>query len=120
MKIYGDGIYDNERADLVFIAYIEFSLKKIQEHIEWLENTNEICQAVLGYIDMLLFVSEKSPSDLTGRLKESEVAQWKNVFDDWFNRVEKKIPNEYKNSIRVNADILFDKLKENANSLEWL
>ena len=120
MKIYGDGNYDNERADLVFIAYIEFSLKKIQEHIEWLENTNEICQAVLGYIDMLLFVSEKSPSDLTGRLKESEVAQWKNVFDDWFNRVEKKIPNKYKNSIRVNADILFDKLKENANSLEWL
>ena len=30
MKIYGDGIYDNERADLVFIAYIEFSLKKFK------------------------------------------------------------------------------------------
>lgn len=120
MKIYGDGIYDNERADLVFIAYIEFSLNKIREHIEWLGNTNEICQSVLGYIDMLLLISEKSPSDLTGRLKESEVAQWKNVFDNWFNRVEGKIPKEYRHPIRVNADILFNKLKENANSLEWL
>lgn len=101
MKIYGDGIYDNERADLVFIAYIEFSLKKIQEHIEWLENTNEICQAVLGYIDMLLFVSEKSPSDLTGRLKESEVAQWKNVFYDWFNRVEKKYQTNTKTPLEL-------------------
>ena len=49
MKIYGTGIYENERADLVFIAYIDFSIKKIQEHIDWLKDTNEICQAFSIY-----------------------------------------------------------------------
>ena len=69
---------------------------------------------------ILLLISEKSPSDLTKRSKESQVIQWRETFDNWFNRVEKKIPNEYRNSIRENANILFNKLIDNANTLEWL
>ena len=76
--------------------------------------------AILISLFILLLISEKSPSDLTSRLKESQVIQWRETFDNWFNRVEKKIPNEYRNSIRENANILFNKLIDNANTLEWL
>ena len=76
--------------------------------------------AILISLFILLLISEKAPSDLTSRLKESQVIQWRETFDNWFNRVEKKIPNEYRNSIRENANILFNKLIDNANTLEWL
>lgn len=39
MKLYGSGIYDNERADLIGIGYAEFAIQTVQEDIAWLKST---------------------------------------------------------------------------------
>ncbi len=120
MKIYGEGVFDNERADTVGISYIEFSKGQIEENIAWLADTNDTCQCVLGFLHILLDIGELFPNDLTSRVKQSEVDRWKDVFDAWYERVKKKIPTTYRETIRSDADRLFTDLRAKATSLEWL
>lgn len=120
MKIYGPGIYDNERADMVGICYIEYSLAEIESAIEWLQSSNETCQPILAFIDMLLLIGEKAPGDLTGRLKTSTVTRWEGVFNDWYARVKSKIPKKYREPIEADAEKLFSRLREKSCSIEWL
>ena len=44
MKIYGTGIYENDRADLVGLGYFHFSISKIEDTIEWMKETDEPAQ----------------------------------------------------------------------------
>ena len=37
MKVYGTGIYENDRADLVGLAYLHFSISQIEDVIEWMK-----------------------------------------------------------------------------------
>jgi len=41
MKVYGTGIYENDRADLVGLAYLHFSISQIEDVIEWMKGTDE-------------------------------------------------------------------------------
>ena len=59
MKVYGTGIYENDRADLVGLAYLHFSISQIEDVIEWMKDTDEPAQQLLGYLDMLLMIAKK-------------------------------------------------------------
>lgn len=59
MKVYGTGIYENDRADLVGLAYLHFSISQIEDVIEWMRGTDEPAQQLLGYLDMLLMIAKK-------------------------------------------------------------
>jgi hypothetical protein len=116
MKLYGSGIYDNERADLTGIGYAEFAIQTVQEDIAWLKSTKEICQPVLASIDMLLLIAKKFPDDVYSRLSEKQIKEWNMVFDEWFNRVNKKIPEKYRQKIFDDAVLLFKKLEKYGNN----
>jgi len=116
MRLYGSGIYDNERADLVGIGYAEFAIQVIQEDTAWLKSTNEICQPLLANIDMLLMIAKKFPDDVYSRLPEKQIAAWKETFEDWFTRVNKKIPEKYRQKIYDDAATLFKRLEKYGNN----
>lgn len=116
MKLYGSGIYDNERADLIGIGYVEFAIQTVQEDIAWLKSTKEICQPVLASIDMLLLIAKKFPDDVYSRLSEKQIKEWNMIFDEWFNRVNKKIPEKYRQKIFDDAILLFKKLEKYGNN----
>lgn len=121
MKIYGKGIYQNEVADTIGIGYAEFTISELEKSIEFLKDTNEICQDVLGLLDMLIVIEEKFPSDVSSRLKRSKVLEWEAIFNEWFERVRSKIPSKYRDAIQSDAKKLFDKIaNEYSHTLEWL
>jgi len=62
MKVYGTGIYENDRADLVGLAYLHFSISQIEDVIEWMKGTDEPAQQLLGYLE-----NEKVKEDLKKR-----------------------------------------------------
>ena len=120
MKIYGNSVYENERADLVGLAYIEYSLNRVQQSVEWLKKSDDTCQYLLAEIDMLITLGDKFPKDINLKLKKSDVIVWKDVFYIWYDKNLKKIPSEYRISIKDNAENLFHKLEKFGHSLDWL
>ena len=82
----------------------------------WLKSTNEICQPLLANIDMLLMIAKKFPDDVYSRLPEKQIAEWKETFEDWFTRVNKKIPEKYRQKIYDDAATLFKRLEKYGNN----
>lgn len=120
MKIYGEGIYQNDRADLVGLAYINIAIERVEKGIEWLTTSESPCQHILAEIDILLMLGEKFPHDINIKLKKSKIQAWQKVFDDWLQRNQTKIPKRYQNSLKNDAEQLFQKLSKFGHSLEWL
>lgn len=120
MKIYGTGIYENDRADLVGLGYFHFSISKIEDTIEWMKETDEPAQPLLGYLDMLLMIAEKFPDDANLKIKKQRVTEWEMIFDEWFIRAEKKIQKKYRNSIKNDAKRLFEEVRKYGHSISWL
>ena len=80
MKIYGTGIYENDRADLVGLGYFHFSISKIEDTIEWMKETDESAQPLLAYLDMLLMIAEKFPDDANLKIKKTKSYRMGNDF----------------------------------------
>ena len=72
MKVYGTGIYENDRADLAGLAYLYFSISQIEDVIEWMKGTDEPAQQLLGYLDTLLMIAKKFPDDTNLKIKNKE------------------------------------------------
>ena len=102
MKVYGTGIYENDRADLVGLAYLHFSISQIEDVIEWMKGTDEPAQHLLGYLDMLLMIAKKFPDDANLKIKKQRVSEWQIIFNEWFVRAEKS----YRKSIAIQLKMI--------------
>lgn len=120
MKITGAGTLENERADTVTFAYIGLALEEIAKSIEELKTSNSPMQVLLGHIQMLIEVIKVYPYNISGRLKKSEINEWQECFNAWFERVESKIPSQYRDGIKSDSERLFAKLKAYGHEIEWL
>lgn len=120
MKVYGTGIYENDRADLVGLAYLHFSISQIEDVIEWMRGTDEPAQQLLGYLDMLLMIAKKFPDDAKLKIKKQRVSEWQIIFNEWFVRTEKKLQKKYRDSIKNDSEKLFEEIKKYGHSISWL
>ncbi|MCK0206366.1 hypothetical protein [Ornithobacterium rhinotracheale] len=120
MKFSGSGTFENERANTVTLNYIGFALNEIKGDIKEMRESNNPLQILLGDIQVLISLIEICPYNISGRLKSSEVDEWQNCFNEWFERVKNKIPKEYRSDIKQDSVRLFDELRKYAHDIDWL
>ena len=112
MKIFSTAPEGNEMAELENARYIKLALKQIDENIEWLKTANKPTQAVLTHIDILVMLAKRFTVDANLLIKKEKVQEWKNVFNDWFERCSSRIPAKFRNGIKANGDELFKELEQ--------
>jgi hypothetical protein len=120
MKIYGEGVYQNERADLVGLGYIVYAIERVEDSIKWLGTSEDTLQFVLAELDMLITLGEKFPKDINVKLKKSRIKFWQECFYAWYEKNCMKIPKQYREATKKNADEIFSKLGKYGHSLDWL
>ena len=118
-KIYGNGIYDNENAELATADFVKFAIVQIDSSIKWLSNTNEIAQDVLADIDLLLAITKQNPTCTNLLLEKQKILAWEAIFNEWFRRVYNKIPYQYRDNIETDGKNLFKELKKYCNDLQF-
>ena len=75
-------------------------------------NANTPTQALLAHIEILLMLAKRFPIDANLSIKKDKVEEWKNTFNDWFERAGNKIPAKYRDGIKANGDELFKQLEQ--------
>lgn len=120
MKITGTGTFENERANTVSYAYIGLALDEITKSIDELKTSNSPMQVLLAHIQILLEVIKVYPYNISGRLKKSEINEWQECFNAWFERVKSKIPSQYRDGIKSDSERLFAELKTYGHEIDWL
>ena len=83
-RIYGNGIYDNENAELTASDFVKFAIKQINSSVEWLSTTNEVAQDTLENIDLLLAITKQNPICTNLLLEKQKVLKWKTAFNEWY------------------------------------
>ncbi|MEC5146008.1 hypothetical protein [Chitinophaga sp. 212800010-3] len=111
-KIYGKLPIENEAADLAPSIFINRAVDEINKTIEWMKSSKEAAQPLLVFIEILLMFPAKFPSEKGYIRRKITVPEWKAVFDEWYERVNKKIPEEYRAVTRTTADELFAQLEK--------
>ena len=101
MKIYGTGIYENDRADLVGLSYLHFSISQIEDVIEWMKDTDESAQQLLGYLDMLLMIAEKFPDDANLKIKNKEFLNSKLFLMNGLQELKKSYKKNIVNQLKM-------------------
>ena len=98
----------------IFSTAPDFNLaiKQIEENAEWLKTANKPTQALLAHIEILIMLAKRFPIDANLSIKKDKVKEWKNTFNDWFERVGNKIPAKYRDGIKANGDELFKQLEQ--------
>ena len=117
MRIYGIKPEENESADLESARYINLAIEHININSEWLSTSSKPYQAVLIHVDVLLMLSRRFPVNANLLIKKKYIESWEKTFYDWFNRCGKKIPSEYRDGIKTNADDLFSELRNYGHDL---
>ena len=112
MRIFSTAPEGNEMAELENARYINLALRQIEENIEWLKTANKPVQAVMTHIDILVSLAKRFPVNANLLIKKEKVQEWKNVFNDWFERCGNKIPAKYREGIKTNSDELFIQLEQ--------
>lgn len=118
-KIYGNGIYDNENAELTASDFVKFAIMQINSSVEWLSTTNEIAQDTLANIDLLLAITRQHPICTNLLLEKQKVLEWESIYNDWLHRVYSKIPIKYRATIETDGKKLFNELKQYCNELSF-
>lgn len=112
MKIFSTAPEGNEMAEMANARYFNLALKQIDENVEWLKTANKPVQALLAHIDILIMLAKRFTVDANLLIKKDKVQEWKQVFNDWFERCSKKIPAQYRDGIKANGEELFNELEK--------
>ncbi|MBW1654257.1 hypothetical protein [Flavobacterium quisquiliarum] len=112
MKIFSTVPEGNQMADLEPARYFNLAIEQIQEAEEWLRSSNEICQALLIHVDAFVHFGKRYPEMAKRRIAKLNCSEIKKTFDDWYERVNSKIPAKYRDGIKTNADELFKELEQ--------
>lgn len=115
LKIFSTAPNGNQAAELAHAHYMNLAIKKIKEESERMKTTDMPVQIMLAHIDILLYLSDKFTEDAHLLIKKREVAEWRETFENWFERAGAKIPAKFRDGIKQSAVELFDKLQSLAN-----
>ncbi|MEY9974762.1 hypothetical protein ABH966_005179 [Lysinibacillus sp. RC46] len=103
MRIFGIMPEDNEAAEFGNARYINLAIEEINKNNEWLKNSDKPYQAMLTHIDILVMLAKRFPVNANLLIKQYQTKEWRETFNEWFNRCEKKIPSKYREGIKANG-----------------
>lgn len=112
LKIYSAAPGGNQAADTAPAHYFNLAINKIKEESERMKTTDKPIQIMLAHIDILLHLADKFTERAHLLIKTKDVKEWKNTFDDWFERCGAKIPAKFRDGIKQSAGELFGKLED--------
>ena len=115
LKIFSAAPNGNQAAELAHAHYMNLAIKKIKEESERMKTTDMPVQIMLAHIDILLYLSDKFTEDAHLLIKKNDVKDWRETFDDWFERAGAKIPAKFRDGIKQSSVDLFAKLESLAN-----
>jgi len=111
MKIYNTEPDGNEMANLEPARYFNLAIEQIEQITEWMKTSQDGVQPLLVHIDIFLYFSKKYPEMARRRAAKINVSLVESVFNDWFERNQKKISAKYRDGIKASANQLFLELK---------
>jgi len=112
MKIFSTAPEGNEMAELENARYFNLALRQIEENAEWLKTTDKPTQALLTHIDILNMLAKRFTIDANLSIRKDKVQEWKQIFNDWFERCGRKIPAKFREGIKANSVELFKELEQ--------
>ncbi|MFT9820084.1 hypothetical protein [Lysinibacillus sp. NPDC056185] len=90
MRIYGVNPVENEAAEFENALYINLAIDEINKSNEWLKTSDKSYQVMLAHIEILLMLARRFPGNANVLIKKFQTKEWKETFNEWFNRCEKK------------------------------
>lgn len=111
MKIYNTEPDGNEMAILEPARYFNLAIEQIEKITEWMVTSEDNVQPLLVHIDMFVYISKKYPEMAVRRVAKINVTRVESVFNEWFERNEKKISAKYRLGIKESAASLLKELK---------
>ncbi len=115
MKITTSEIVKNDFAAMGFYDVMNYSVKQIRENIDHYKDLRKINTSIFAYIYALCVLSEHANNfDVPINLKE--VIEWKEILLKYFDRIQKKIPedirDDFKQNLQKAIDIIISKAKD--------
>ena len=110
MKYYSSESHGNEMSVLAPVRYFNLAIDQILDIEEWLRTAKQNVQPLLVHLEMYVYLSKKYPDIARRRIAKLDVEAIKKTFDEWYTRVEKKIPSAHREGVRKNADDVFEEL----------
>jgi hypothetical protein len=111
MKIYSSASDGNESADLEPARYFNLAIEQIKEVEVWMRDTMEPAQGLLVHLDIFIHLSKKYPDMAKRRKRSLNVLEIKETFNKWYERCSGKIPKQFREGIKANADQLFSEME---------
>lgn len=111
LKIFSAAPNGNQAAELAHAHYINLAIEKIKKESERMKTTDMPVQIMLAHIDILLYLSDKFTEDANLLIQKNDVKDWRETFDEWFERASAKIPAKFRDGIKQSSVDLFNKLE---------
>lgn len=112
MKIHGTAPEANEAAELEPARYFNLAIEQIREITGWMKTTDQAAQPLLVHVDIFVHLARKYPDMARRRIRNLDIPDIRQAFDDWYERCKRRIPAKYREGIRESADGLFRSLEE--------
>ena len=110
MKYYNSKSNGNEMSISEPVRYFNLAIEQIEAIEGWLKETKENVQPLLVHIDVFVYMSKKYPEIARRRIGDLNVDVTKETFYLWYERCKKKIPEQYREEVKLDADNLFKEL----------
>lgn len=117
-RIFGPNINENDTAVNTGVDYLKFTRNSIEDICNWMVKKENFGLAILADIQILVFLCEKYSIDANLLIKKSQIARWEELYNLWLTKNEKKLPQEYKDTIKANGVDLFNKLNQYGNPFD--
>jgi len=111
MKIYNSEPDGNEMAGLEPARYFNLAIEQIEKITEWMKTSQDNVQPLLVHLDIFVYLSKKYPEMASRRAAKLNIQQIESVFNDWFERNQKKVTVKYRGGIKESASQLFKELR---------
>lgn len=103
-KIYSDELHCNDNASIQFGSAILGAVGNVRRYVSILATSRKADEYAPGAIHVLRKLCDGEPHYLISELHRQEVEEWKTVFFQWFERVKRHFPEEYRDAFRANAE----------------
>ena len=117
-RIFGPNINENDTAVNTGVDYLKFTRNSIEDICDGMVKKENFGLAILADIQILVFLCEKYSIDANLLIKKSQIARWEELYNLWLTKNEKKLPQEYKDTIKANGVDLFNKLNQYGNPFD--
>ena len=99
-----------------FLGICKYLRDRVMQYTDDLETSRRVEHGLVPLIAALNALAAVHLASVHLAVKRPQIPYWKETFESWFKRVEKKIPDEFRAELYQNAIAEFDKLIYSSNN----